>query len=408
MLTGKQALIGRVLGLTLILAAMSGGQAAKGEPLYTIVVSAPRRDYREVPVSLVLPAPQTGVPVLQRGPKQFVLCQAENLGERVKVWWLVRDLKRGEAQTFQLTFKEVVASSGPPGVEVKRGEGMVEVTIDGQLFTRYVFTGAPKPYCYPLIGPTGKPMTRGFPMERVEGESQDHPHHRSFWFTQDEVNGVNFWGEGPRNGQQVHREFEALEGGPVFGLIRARNDWVKPNGTKVCEDVRELRVYRVATGRLFDFEATIRATEGPITIGDTKEGLLGFRVAATMRVDRGRGHILNARGQRDREAWGKRAEWCDYFGPVDGKVVGIAVFDHPGNLRHPTYWHVRTYGLFAANPFGLRHFIGDQTGAGKYTLPAGEALTFRYRIFLHRGDPQQARVAEVYGEYTDPPRVEVR
>jgi len=47
----------------------------------------------------------------------------------------------------------------------------------------------------------------------------------------------------------------------------------------------------------------------------------------------------------------KHADWCDYYGSIGGKTVGIAMFDHPSNPRHPTTWHVRDYGLFAANPF---------------------------------------------------------
>ena len=97
--------------------------------------------------------------------------------------------------------------------------------------------------------------------------------------------------------------------------------------------------------------------------------------------------------------WGKRAEWCDYFGPVDGKTVGIAIFDHPGNPRHPTWWHVRDYGLFAANPFGLHDFEKKPAQAGNMTIAAGKSVTFRYRIYLHEGDDKQAKVAERYQEY---------
>ena len=127
-----------------------------------------------------------------------------------------------------------------------------------------------------------------------------------------------------------------------------------------------------------------------------------------MRLKGGDGQIVNSEGQQDDATWGKRAAWCDYFGPVNNEVVGIAILDHPDNLRHPTYWHVRNYGLFAANPFGLRHFIGDETGAGRYALPAGEELTFRYRVLIHRGTTAEAGVADWYGEYAHPPVVELR
>jgi len=126
------------------------------------------------------------------------------------------------------------------------------------------------------------------------------------------------------------------------------------------------------------------------------------RVAETMKLKRDgeHGHIVNSAGMRDGEAWGKRADWCDYYGPVEGKIVGIAIFDHPENPRHPTWWHVRDYGLFAANPFGKHHFESlDDKSAGNLTVPAGQSVTFRYRFYLHEGDEKQAEVAKKYHEY---------
>jgi len=119
------------------------------------------------------------------------------------------------------------------------------------------------------------------------------------------------------------------------------------------------------------------------------------------------GRIVNARGDTDDDAWGKQAEWCDYYGPVDGDTLGVAILDHPSSFRHPTWWHVRTYGLFAVNPFGLHDYMGGPEDRGNHTVPAGETLTFRYRIFIHEGDTESANVADVYGAYTDPPVVEV-
>ena len=85
---------------------------------------------------------------------------------------------------------------------------------------------------------------------------------------------------------------------------------------------------------------------------------------------------------------------------MDDKIVGIAMFDHPQNPRHPTWWHVRDYGLFAANPFGQHDFEpGTEKGAGNLTVPAGKSITFRYRFYLHEGDDQQAKVAERYEQY---------
>ena len=79
--------------------------------------------------------------------------------------------------------------------------------------------------------------------------------------------------------------------------------------------------------------------------------------------------------------------------------IGIAIFDHPENPRHPTWWHVRDYGLFSANPFGVHDFEKKPKHTGDYTLEAGKSLTFRYRFYYHEGDEVQAKVAERYSDY---------
>jgi Family of unknown function (DUF6807) len=86
---------------------------------------------------------------------------------------------------------------------------------------------------------------------------------------------------------------------------------------------------------------------------------------------------------------------------VDGQEVGIAIFDSPRSFRHPTYWHARAYGLFAANPFGLREFTNDPSQDGSYTIPAGKSLMFRYRVLIHQGDYKQAQIARAYRRYAD-------
>jgi len=112
------------------------------------------------------------------------------------------------------------------------------------------------------------------------------------------------------------------------------------------------------------------------------------------------GHIVNSEGVRDGATWGKRAAWCDYYGPVNGRIVGVAIFDHPRNPRHPTWWHVRDYGLFAANPFGLHEFEKKPAHSGDLKVFAGQSVTFRYRFYIHRGDDKEAKVAEHYQEYS--------
>lgn len=376
----------------------------------TITVSAPDHDYSQVPVSvLVTPPPGTITFILSTSDGRDVPCQTSTIGRKTKVAWILNSLTEGMSQTYRLDF-----SSGPvrrlgsmPAEVRQRTPGTEDVMLGGELFTTYRFADGPKPYCYPIIGPIGAPVTRSYPMKKVEGETTDHPHHRSWWFTFGSVNGIDFWSESDKAGRIVHRKFEALEGGHVMGRIKELNDWIAPDGHKVCEDVREIIVYNVPGERLMDFNVTIRATDGPVTFGDTKEGMMAFRVADSMAADRG-GHIVNSRGQKDADAWGMPAEWVDYYGQVNGKTVGIAIMDHPSSFRHPTYWHVRTYGLFAANPFGLKDFPNGKGKDGSYTIPKGGEMRFRYRILIHEGTTEQADIARVAAGYSDPPVVSIR
>ena len=153
--------------------------------------------------------------------------------------------------------------------------------------------------------------------------------------------------------------------------------------------------------RWIDFTITIKALDKPVKFGDTKEGTFGLRLAETISVDAKKGgQIVNSNGQLDNNAWGKAAEWVDCYGPLDSETVGIAILNHPSSFRYPTYWHVRGYGLFAANPFGLRDFSGDKKKDGSYTIQPGEQITLRYRVIFHRGDEKVGKIAEAFSSYS--------
>lgn len=300
-------------------------------------------------------------------------------------------------------------------VQVERAADRVVVTVDGKPFTAYVFAGHRKPILFPVIGPGGAAMTRSWPLvEGVAGEPQDHPHHESIWFTHGAVNGIDFWASHPRGQAPQHRadnriehvELVACTGGPV-ARIETRNRWVKADGTVVCTDSRTVQFTAAADVRTIDYAVTIHADHGPVVFGDTKEGTFGLRVPATLQTkdthgSRGAaGKIVNSAGQRDADAWGKAARWIAYSGPVDGRTVGVAIGDHPANLRHPSRWHARDYGLVAANPFGLHDFTGSPKGSGDYTLSAGASLTFRYLVLLHAGDPETAGIETRWQRWAD-------
>jgi hypothetical protein len=283
-------------------------------------------------------------------------------------------------------------------ITVERSKNGAVVKIDGKLFTENVTHSGTKPILWPIIGPTGKPMTRDYPMRKHAGEKHDHPHHRSLWFSHGSVGGVDFWDENGKAGTIKHIEFTKLAGGSP-AVIATRNAWLAPDGKRVCEDERTLRFDADVDARWIDFDITLKATEGDIVIGDTKEGTFAVRVAESLSADAKRGgKIVNSNGLVDAAAWGKPAAWVDYHGPLDGETVGIAIFNHPNSFRYPTCWHVRTYGLFAANPFGLKEFSGGKQN-GDLMLGRGKTVTFRYRVLFHRGDENQGRLSERFATY---------
>lgn len=293
------------------------------------------------------------------------------------------------------------------GVQITRLEGKLSVQVAGKPFTEYRYENVPRPCLFPVLAPGGERLTRNWPMAEGENEEKDHPHHLSLWFGHLKVNGQDFWSIQPNAGKIVHDRFVEVKSGSRVGVIITENKWVAKDGTIVLRDQQTVRIYHRDQDRILDYEVTLRATEGDVTFGDDKDGLMAIRLAETMRLkpnshNQGKptGHIVMSTGVRDAQTWGKRAAWCDYHGPVGDKILGVAIFDHPTNPRHPTWWHVRDYGLFAANPFGIRHFENLQDrSAGDMKLPRGQSVTFKYRFYFHEGDEIQAQVARRYAEY---------
>jgi hypothetical protein len=303
-----------------------------------------------------------------------------------------------------------LAVSAAGEITVQQHPGRVTVNIDGKLFTEYLTTIGTKPILWPIIGPSGAPMTRAYPMQEVAGEKHDHPHQRSLWFSHGDVNGIDFWSEpvsykagkvpaDKRFGSIVHREFLAVEVRDGKAVLGTANDWVDAQGKKQCEDVRQVACSVEGEARIIDFDIKLKATPGAVTFGDTKEGAFGIRIPTSMDVDSKQGgQIVNNDGLTDKEAWGKPARWVDYHGPVDGQQLGIAVLNHPTSFRYPTPWHVRTYGLFAGNPFGLRDF-NPKAASGAVTLEPGQTLSLSYRVILHRGDEKSADIQAAFDRY---------
>ncbi len=276
------------------------------------------------------------------------------------------------------------------------GSDHVAITINGRPFSDfYVGPQYSKPFLAPLRSPDDIIVTRRFPLETIPGESRDHPHHRGLWIGYGDIDGVNFWeteaesstskGNPSVKGKVVLQRLDALESGTASGRIVATFAWQAPQRGEVLEERRTMTFYAARDVRRIDIEAAFTARQDA-HFGDTKEGFFAIRVADSLAGKNG-GVIRNSAGaQTEKNVWGKRADWVDYSGTVGGQKVGITVYDDPRNYNHPPRWHVRDYGLFAVNPFGVKDFDPQSSDHGGYDLHTGESLTFRYKVIIHPGD----------------------
>jgi hypothetical protein len=298
-------------------------------------------------------------------------------------------------------------------VKVTQQPDQVTVEIDRQPFTIFYYgPSVTKPYLWPLRTADGVEITRHWPMDPQPGERHDHIHHRGVWFAHSNVNGFDFWNSdpsyhNPKMGRIVVTGIDKLASGGKTGSIEAHLDWLDPSGKVVLHEARVM-TFHSGDPRVLDFDFTLTAAE-PATFGDDKDGVFGIRVAPQLEepqkdspADPPRtGEMASSAGCHDEaDCWGKRAGWQDVSGKIDGKQVGIAIFDNPANPREPTYWHVRGYGLLAANVLGTKAFTRDPAADGSLKLPEGGTLRFRYRVVIHSGDAEKARIAELYRAYT--------
>lgn len=324
---------------------------------------------------------------------------------------------------FILTAAALVASGADKDnghkYSVKETKSGAVITVDGQPFAEYVVDQANKPYLFPVYGPTGKQMTRAYPMKTVEGERHDHPHHRGINFGHEGIGGVDTWSEqltwdefakNPKRAKLVkertaklgrikHVKFTVMKVEKTGVTLVALCEYLGPNGNKVLTEERRMR-FHVATGvRMIDFDQTLIASEQTVRFDDKKDAGLSIRVRTSMDVtSKMGGTIINSEGDRDKQAWSKAAKWCSYSGPVDGEQLGVAMLNHPSSFRHPTKWHVRDYGLFTANAFASKQFNKSQPDA-TFELKKGERIQLHHRFLFHKGDAKSADIAKAFEAY---------
>jgi hypothetical protein len=256
-------------------------------------------------------------------------------------------------------------------VPMPRGE--VSIQRDGHEVARLHYgTDLNRPFIFPIIGPSGRSLTRmGHPRD-----PESHSHHNSVWVSHQNVEGVSFWED--RNGNRVvHQRVLRYEDSDTEALVETENSWVLKDGTKLLRELRRVTIAPLEAGELLivlDLQFEPLGSKD-ITLGETPFGLLGVRMAKTIGVHDGGGTIRNSEGGVDEEGcFRKPARWCDYSGPIaPGVSEGIALFDHPSNPHHPVPIHVRGDGWMGA----------ATTFAGPLLIEPGKQLRVRYGLYVH-------------------------
>lgn len=293
------------------------------------------------------------------------------------------------------------AADAPQGKPVPRLQlipqpyDQVSFQRDGQEIARYHFgRDLRRPFVFPLVGPSGRSLTRmGHPRDPV-----GHSHHNSVWVSHHSVDGVSFWGDRGK-GKIVHQRVETLEdeGDDVAAVVTASN-WVSEADNKVL-----LRERRRTELRLLDNGETLLLIDlrleapgdKPVTLGKTPFGLLGVRMAKTVGVHDGGGRIRNSEGGVNEKGvlW-KPAKWVDYSGPITNDAAeGVTLMDHPSNPNHPTVFHVRDDGWMCAS----------LTYDADRAIEPGKPLALRYGLYAHRGAPAPEQIDRRWAAFAERP-----
>jgi hypothetical protein len=305
-------------------------------------------------------------------------------------------------------------ASSTKGVQVVADEAnrRVDITIDGQPFTSYIWpTTLKKPVLYPLITDEGVTVTRGYPLSPRPGERVDHPHHAGLWFNYENANGFDFWNNSdaikPENrarmGTILHTKIISTKSGRNSGELVVESLWVNGSNQHILTQTTRYIFTRRPHARVIDLDITLKALDR-VVFKDSKDGLLGLRVAGWLESPNEKGGVfldasghatkvaaadtssatgvyLTSEGVKGDAVWGTRGRWCTLTGHTGPHTVAVAILDYPANPGYPTTWHARGYGLFAANTLAPSVF-NPKLPALNLTLEKDQTATFRYRIIL--------------------------
>jgi len=272
-------------------------------------------------------------------------------------------------------------------IDAEKVGSKINVTIDNKLFTSYIFSPDEKyPFFFPVNGPfSGSSVTS---MRNAE-----YPHHSSLFFGCDLVNGGNYWQEGLGRGRIISVNAEILKQGGDTVIIHDECIWSRPGAESPIKDSRIITI-TAPSEKLYQIDIEIRMEMLlDVTILKTNHSLFSARMSADLSVKNG-GILINEEGQKgEKDTFGKKSRWMDFYGKRGGLTEGLAIFQHPSNPWFPAPWFTRDYGFMSPTPMYWPE-NGNET-----FLKKGTSLILRYRVLVHEGDHIEARIAGEYEKY---------
>jgi hypothetical protein len=263
----------------------------------------------------------------------------------------------------------------------------INVTIDGKYFTTYIFSEDEKyPFFYPVNGPiSGGSVTS---MRNAE-----YPHHSSLFFGCDLVNGGNWWQEGLERGRIISVNAEIIKQGGDTLIISDECIWSRPGAISPIKDTRKFIITSSsATINQIDVVIILEMLTD-VHILKTNHSLFSARMAADLSVKNG-GTMINADGAKsEKDTFGKKSAWIDFYGKRGAGTEGLAIMQHPSNPWYPSPWFTRDYGFMSPTPM-----YWPESGTETF-MKKGTILTLRYRVLVHAGDHNEAKIAEAFEKY---------
>jgi hypothetical protein len=281
------------------------------------------------------------------------------------------------------TFSLVLAQQK---VTAEKAGDKIEFRLNGSLITSYIVSEHEKyPFFFPVNGPSKANVT--------SMRNALYPHHSSLFFGCDKVNGGNYWQEGLERGQIISLRTDILESGDDKAVIENECIWKRPGADAPIIDKRIISVSVPSPDKYqIDFKITMEMLMD-VTIQKTNHSLFSGRMDMDLAVVNG-GTMVNAEGEKGEEGtFGKRSPWIDYHGERMGKTEGMAILQHPSNDWYPAPWFTRDYGFFSPTPMYWPE-NGENT-----ILKKGEMINLRYRVIVHSGDHEEAKIAEEFEKY---------